>query len=45
MLELVQVRRSPMQLKPVEAMEGLVKQLEKTKSNAEFLMLVSKFGK
>ena len=39
------VRRSLMQLKPIEAMEGLVKQLEKTKSNAEFLMMVSKFGK
>jgi transcription termination factor Rho len=39
------VRRSLMQLKPVEAMEGLVKQLEKTKSNADFLMMVSKFGK
>ncbi|MBA4063225.1 MAG: transcription termination factor Rho [Isosphaera sp.] len=37
------VRRSLMQLKPVEAMEGLVKQLGKTKSNAEFLMTVSKF--
>ncbi len=39
------VRRSLMQLKPVEAMEGLVKQLSKTKSNAEFLMTVSKFVK
>ena len=37
------LRRSLMSLKPVEAMEGLVKQLEKTKSNAEFLMTVSKF--
>ena len=37
------VRRSLMQLRPVEAMEGLVKQLGKTKSNAEFLMTVSKF--
>jgi len=37
------LRRSLMALKPVEAMEGLVKQLEKTKSNAEFLMTVSKF--
>lgn len=37
------VRRSLMQLKPVEAMEGLVKQLAKTKSNDEFLMTVSKF--
>jgi len=39
------LRRSLMSLKPVEAMEGLVKQLEKTKSNAEFLMTVSKFVK
>jgi transcription termination factor Rho len=39
------LRRSLMSLKPVEAMEGLLKQLEKSKSNAEFLMLVSKFGK
>jgi len=39
------LRRSLMSLKPVEAMEGLVKQLEKTKSNAEFLMTVSKFAK
>jgi transcription termination factor Rho len=37
------VRRSLMQMKPVEAMEGMVKQLSKTKSNAEFLMTVSKF--
>ncbi len=37
------LRRSLMQLKPVEAMEGLVKQLTRTKSNAEFLMTVSKF--
>jgi transcription termination factor Rho len=37
------VRRSLMQMKPVEAMEGLVKQLTKTKSNAEFLGMVSKF--
>ena len=34
-----------MQLRPVEAMEGLVKQLGKTTSNAEFLMTVSKFVK
>jgi transcription termination factor Rho len=39
------LRRSLMSLKPVEAMEGLVKQLQKTKSNAEFLMTVSKFVK
>jgi transcription termination factor Rho len=39
------VRRSLMQLKPVEAMEGLVKQLTKMKTNAEFLMTVSKFVK
>jgi transcription termination factor Rho len=37
------VRRSLMQMRPVEAMEGMVKQLEKTKSNAEFLMMVNKF--
>ncbi|MFO0825415.1 MAG: hypothetical protein U0792_20230 [Gemmataceae bacterium] len=37
------VRRSLMQMKPVEAMEGMVKQLSKTQSNAEFLMTVSKF--
>jgi len=37
------VRRSLMQLKPVEAMEGMVKQLSKTKSNDEFLMTISKF--
>jgi len=37
------VRRSLMQMKPVEAMEGMVKQLAKTKSNAEFLMTISKF--
>ena len=34
-----------MQLRPVEAMEGLVKQLAKTQSNAEFLLTVSKFVK
>ena len=39
------LRRSLMSLKPVEAMEGLVRQLEKTKSNAEFLATVSKFAK
>ncbi|HVL15033.1 MAG TPA: transcription termination factor Rho [Gemmata sp.] len=39
------VRRSLLQLRPVEAMEGMVKQLAKTKSNAEFLMTVSKFVK
>jgi transcription termination factor Rho len=37
------LRRSLMQMKPVEAMEGLVKQMAKTKSNAEFLGMVSKF--
>ena len=37
------IRRSLMQMKPVEAMESLVKQLAKTKSNAEFLGMVSKF--
>jgi transcription termination factor Rho len=39
------LRRSLMSLKPVEAMEGLVKQMAKTKSNAEFLAMVGKFGK
>jgi transcription termination factor Rho len=39
------LRRSLMQLRPVEAMEGLIKQLSKTQSNAEFLMTVSKFVK
>ncbi len=39
------VRRSLMQMKPIEAMEAMVKQLSKTKSNAEFLGMVSKFVK
>src|SRR6476646_1918593 len=39
------LRRSLMALKPIEAMEGMVKQLSKTKSNAEFLGMVSKFVK
>jgi transcription termination factor Rho len=39
------LRRSLMQLRPVEAMEGLVKQLAKTQTNAEFLMTVSKYVK
>ncbi len=39
------LRRSMLQLKPVEAMEGLVKQLAKTASNAEFLATVGKFAK
>jgi len=39
------VRRSLMRMKPVEAMESLVTQLTKTKSNAEFLGMVSKFVK
>ena len=37
------VRRSLMKMKPIEAMEAMVKQLSKTKSNAEFLGMVSKF--
>ena len=37
------LRRSLMQLKPVEAMEGLVKQLAKTECNQDFLMNVGKF--
>jgi transcription termination factor Rho len=46
MLEQVTLlRRSLMQMKPVEAMESLVKQMSKTKSNAEFLGIVSKFVK
>lgn len=39
------LRRSMMQMKPTEAMEGLVKQLTKTASNSEFLMTVAKFLK
>jgi transcription termination factor Rho len=39
------LRRSLMQLKPIEAMEGLVRQLGKTQSNDEFLMTVGKFVK
>ncbi len=39
------LRRSMLQLKPQEAMEGLIKQLTKSKSNEEFLMMVSKFQK
>jgi transcription termination factor Rho len=39
------LRRSLMQLRPVEAMEGLVKQMAKTKSNAEFLGMMTKFVK
>jgi transcription termination factor Rho len=39
------LRRSLMQLKPIEAMEGVVAQLKKTKSNAEFLEVVGKFAK
>ncbi|MFO0804910.1 MAG: transcription termination factor Rho [Gemmataceae bacterium] len=39
------LRRSLMSLKPIEAMEGLVKQLGKTESNQDFLMNLSKFTK
>jgi len=39
------LRRSLMALRPVEALEGLVKQLAKTESNDEFLMTVGKFLK
>ena len=39
------LRRSMMQLKPIDAMDGLVRQLTKTKSNDEFLHTVSKFVK
>jgi len=37
------LRRGLMSLKPVDAMEGLVKQLTKTKTNDEFLHTVGKF--
>src|SRR6185437_15331338 len=39
------LRRSLMSLKPIEAMEGLVKQLAKTECNQDFLMNLSKFTK
>ncbi|MFO0935722.1 MAG: transcription termination factor Rho [Gemmataceae bacterium] len=39
------LRRSLMQMKGTEAMEGLIKQMAKTKSNEEFLDMVSKFNK
>jgi transcription termination factor Rho len=39
------LRRSLMQMKPPEAMESLIKQLGKTKSNNEFLETVGKFLK
>lgn len=39
------LRRSLMSLRPVEAMEGLVKQLGKTASNDEFLHTIGKFTK
>ncbi len=39
------LRRSLMQMKPPEAMESLIKQLSKTKSNEEFLQMVGKFVK
>ena len=39
------IRRTLMQQKPIEAMESLVKQMKKTTSNAEFLAMVSKFGR
>ena len=34
-----------MSMKPIEAMEGLVKQLAKTECNQDFLMNLSKFTK
>lgn len=37
------LRRSLMQMKPPEAMESLIKQLGKTKSNDDFLQVVGKF--
>ncbi len=39
------LRRSLMQMKPPEAMESLIKQMSKTKSNEEFLQIVGKFVK
>ena len=39
------LRRSLSELKPMEAMEGLVRQLGKTQSNAEFLEKIAKFQK
>ena len=39
------LRRSLLQLKPVEAMEGMVKQIGKTESNEDFLNTVGKFVK
>ncbi len=39
------LRRSLMQMKPADAMESLIKQLGKTKSNEEFLQMVGKFVK
>ncbi len=39
------IRRHLMRDKPVEAMEALVKQMTKTKSNAEFLGMFSKVGR
>jgi transcription termination factor Rho len=42
---IVLLRRSLMQLKPIEAMEGVVKQLKATASNAEFLDMLAKFAK
>jgi transcription termination factor Rho len=39
------LRRSLMQLKPIEAMEGVVRQLQKTKTNREFLEVIGKFAK
>ena len=39
------LRRSLSELKPMDAMEGLVRQLGKTQSNAEFLEKIAKFQK
>ncbi|QEL15283.1 transcription termination factor Rho [Limnoglobus roseus] len=39
------LRRSLMQMKPVDAMDSLIKQLRKTESNEEFLQMVGKFVK
>lgn len=46
MLEQINIlRRSMLQMRPVEAMEGLVNKLAKTKSNVEFLVNLSKLGR
>lgn len=39
------LRRSMLQMKGVEAVEGVIKQMAKTKSNEEFLDIVAKYNK